>query len=133
MILEKLFNPTMTSGKLGTPLENFPGFMGYQQMVVDSVNRSDIDVRKEMYSNIICCGGNSLYSGFAERLQKQLYSTIVQSARIKVIYHPSSSERRFSSWIGGSILSSLGTFHQLWLSKEEYEEHGALLIERKCA
>ena len=42
-------------------------------------------------------------------------------------------ERMYSSWIGGSILSSLGTFHQLWLSKQEYEEHGGLIIERKCA
>jgi len=107
--------------------------MGYHQMIIDAINKTDLDVRKEMYSNIFVCGGNILFNGFPERLQKQLFISSSQSVKIKVILHPSSSERRFSSWIGGSILSSLGTFHQLWLSKQEYEEHGALIIERKCA
>lgn len=114
-------------------MKEFPSFMGYHQMIIDAINKSDLDVRKEMYSNIFACGGNILFNGFPERLQKQLFNASPQSVKIKVILHPSPSERRFSSWIGGSILSSLGTFHQLWLSKQEYEEHGALIIERKCA
>jgi actin-related protein len=101
-------------------------------MIIDSVNKSDLDIRKELFSNIFMCGGNTLFQGFLERLQKQLM-TVHQSMKIKVITHPSLSERRFSTWIGGSILSSLATFHQLWLSKQEYEEHGAMIIERKCA
>ena len=30
-------------------------------------------------------------------------------------------ERQFGSWIGASILASLGTFQQMWVSKAEYE------------
>ena len=60
-------------------------------------------------------------------------ATNKQTFKIKIITHPSNTERKFSSWIGGSILSSLGTFHQLWLSLAEFEEHGASIIERKCA
>jgi hypothetical protein len=33
---------------------------------------------------------------------------------------------------GGSILASLGSFQQMWMSKQEYEEHGAGLVHRKC-
>jgi len=44
----------------------------------------------------------------------------------------SPTERKFASWIGGSILSSLGTFHQMWMSSQEYEEHGRSMVERKC-
>jgi actin-related protein len=44
----------------------------------------------------------------------------------------SCSEKKFSPWLGGSILSSLGSFQQMWMSKQEYEEHGAIMIERKC-
>lgn len=102
-------------------------------MIIDSINKSDLDIRKEMFNNIFVCGGNTLFAGFPERLQKQLLNASPQSVKIKVITHPTSAERRFSSWIGGSILSSLGTFHQLWLSKQEYDEHGAMIIERKCA
>lgn len=46
---------------------------------------------------------------------------------------PSDIERRFSTWIGGSILATLGSFQQLWVSKQEYEEHGAEVIARRCA
>jgi actin-like protein 6A len=41
-------------------------------------------------------------------------------------------ERKSSSWLGGSILASLGTFNQLWISKKEYEEVGSSIIETKC-
>lgn len=52
--------------------------------------------------------------------------------KTKVIASMNSVERRFATWIGGSILASLGSFQQLWMSKQEYEEHGANLIQRKC-
>ena len=89
-------------------------------------------IRKDLFSNILVCGGNTLFPNFPERLQKQLNSSKMQ-ARWKIISHQSNTEKKFASWIGGSILSSLGTFHQLWLSKQEYEENGAKIIERKCA
>jgi actin-related protein 4 len=41
-------------------------------------------------------------------------------------------ERKYAAWIGGSILASLGSFHQLWISKKEYEEHGANIVEKRC-
>lgn len=44
----------------------------------------------------------------------------------------SATERRFSAWIGGSILASLGSFHQMWVSKQDYEEVGKSIIEKKC-
>lgn len=122
-LLEKLFHP----------IKEVNGFQGYHQMILDAVNRSDIDIKKELYGNIFVCGGNTLFNNFPERLQKQMLSSNVQIPKMKIILHPSSAERKFSSWIGGSILSSLGTFHQLWLSKIEYEEHGPMIIERKCA
>ena len=102
-------------------------------MVNDAILKSDIEIRKDLYSNIFLCGGNTLFNGFPERFQKQMSNTIKQLYKLKIITHPSNTERKFASWIGGSILSSLGTFHQLWLSKAEFEEHGAMIIERKCA
>jgi actin-related protein 4 len=54
------------------------------------------------------------------------------SARIKITAAGLSSERRFGSWIGGSILGSLGTFHQMWISRNEYAEFGAGVVEKRC-
>jgi len=90
------------------PNKDFPGFTGYHQMIMDAINRGDLDIRKEMYSNILITGGNTLLPGFVERMQKQLYNYSSQSVKIKLITHPSNAERKFSTWIGGSILSSLG-------------------------
>lgn len=101
-------------------------------MVIDSINKGDIDLKKELYSNIIITGGNTLFPYFPERIQKQIHSGGPPNVKVKVTVAPTSLERKFSSWIGGSILTSVGNFHQLWFSKQEYEEHGAVLIERKC-
>ena len=122
LILERVFNP----------VKEYPEFMGYHQMVNDAISKADLEIKKELYSNIFLCGGNTLFSGFPERFQKQIINTNKQTFKIKIITHPSNTERKFSAWIGGSILSSLGTFHQLWLSLAEFEEHGASIIERKC-
>ncbi|XP_075482428.1 actin-related protein 4-like [Primulina tabacum] len=67
-----------------------------------------------------------------ERLEKDLLEESPQAARVKVLASGNATERRFSVWIGGSILASLASFQQIWFSKSEYEEHGASYIQRKC-
>jgi actin-like protein 6A len=66
-----------------------------------------------------------------ERLDRELLEIAPQAAKVKVSVHPSAIERKYSVWLGGSILGCLGSFHQMWMSKQEYEEHGAALIHRK--
>jgi actin-related protein len=48
---------------------------------------------------------------------------------IKVVAPP---ERKYSAWIGGSILASLSTFPDIWISKAEYDESGPAIVHRKC-
>merc|ERR1712130_349605 len=54
---------------------------------------------------------------------------IVRDIKIKIIAPP---ERKYSVWIGGSILASLSTFQQMWISKQEYDECGPSIVHRKC-
>lgn len=117
---------------LFTPNRVLPGFAGVHNMIYDSITRCDMDIRKELYSNVVVTGGNSLFNGFTDRLNKCLSELTTQTLKVKLIAPQSSIERRFSGWLGGSILSSLGSFQQMWMSKLEYEEHGAELVERKC-
>ena len=49
---------------------------------------------------------------------------------VKVI---ASSNRTFSAWIGGSILTSISSFQSNWITKAEYEEYGATIVHRKCS
>jgi actin-related protein len=51
--------------------------------------------------------------------------------RVKVLA-PGMQERSVGSWLGGSILGSLGTFHDMWITKAEYEEWGSAIVNRKC-
>ena len=101
-------------------------------MVIDSINKGDNEMRKEMYSNIVITGGNTLFNMFPEKTQRQIYNNCAPHYKIKVTTAPSLNERKFSSWIGGSILASVGSFNQCWLSKQEFDECGAILVERKC-
>ena len=73
-----------------------------------------------------------MFTSMRERVEGALFDHAPQNVRTKVIASMNSVERRFATWIGGSILASLGSFQQLCMSKQEYEEHGASLIGKKC-
>lgn len=107
-------------------------FKGFHQLVLDSINQCDIDLRKELLSNVILTGGNTLIPGFVDLMQKKLNEIAPQNAKVKLIAYPHAIERRYSTWIGGSILSSLGSFQSMWIGKAEYDEYGSYIIEKKC-
>lgn len=128
LIPEKLFNPHET----GEGISDTPGMMDMAQLVTTSVGMCDIDLRPALYGTVIVTGGNTLITGFTDRLQLDLSSRTPPSMRLKLIHTSQPAERRFGAWIGGSILASLGTFQQMWISKQEYEESGKCQVDRKC-
>lgn len=77
----------------------------------------DIDLRKDLYSNIILSGGTTLFDGLPERLSKEVVNLAPSNMKIKIV---APHDRKFSTWIGGSILSSLSDFQTKWITKEEY-------------
>ena len=91
----------------------------------------DVDIRPHLLANVVVTGGTSLIQGFTERLNHELVAAF-PGTRVRIQAPGNLAERRFGSWIGGSILASLGTFHQLWISKREYEEHGSGIVEKRC-
>lgn len=101
-------------------------------MVLEAINSCDIDIKRQLFNNIILTGGNSLLSGFSSRLQSILTDISPPNSKIKMIAYPASTERKFSSWIGGSILASLGSFQSLWIGKSEYNDSGEYIVEKKC-
>jgi actin-related protein len=113
--------------------------------------KCDVDIRKDLYSNIVMSGGTTMYPGIADRMQKEITALAPSSMKIKIVAPP---ERKYSVWIGGSILASLSTFQQMWVSKQvsrceccmniffrvltfdvllqEYDESGPSIVHRKC-
>ncbi|KAF9061142.1 actin 1 [Rhodocollybia butyracea] len=100
---------------------------GIHQTVYDSILKCDLDVRRDLYSNIVLSGGTTMYPGLADRMQKELTSLAPSSMKVKIVAPP---ERKYSVWIGGSILASLSTFQNLWISKQEYDESGPAIVHR---
>ncbi|ESQ27779.1 hypothetical protein EUTSA_v10018569mg [Eutrema salsugineum] len=129
-----MFNPSIVQTIPGMEYytDMLPLVRGLPQMVIQSISKCDVDIRRELYSSILLAGGTSSMQQLKERLEKDLLEESPQSARVKVLASGNTTERRFSVWIGGSILASLGSFQQMWFSKSEYEEHGASYIQRKC-
>jgi actin-related protein 4 len=72
----------------------------------------DVDIRPHLLGNIVVTGAGSLLTGFNDRLNMEL-SQLFPGPRVKINAAGNTAERRFASWIGGSILGSLGTFHQV--------------------
>lgn len=96
-----------------------------------AVNSVDADLRPLLLGNVVVTGSTSLLTGFNDRLNSEL-TGIWPGVKIKIHAAGLTSERRFGAWIGGSILASLGTFHQMWISRAEYEENGAAIVEKRC-
>jgi len=116
---EALFQPSM----LG--LES----AGIHETTYNSIMKCDVDIRKDLYGNIVLSGGTTMYPGIADRMQREITALAPSSIKIKIVAPP---ERKYSVWIGGSILASLSTFQQMWISKQEYDESGPSIVHRKC-
>ncbi|KAL7128271.1 hypothetical protein ABFS83_14G305200 [Erythranthe nasuta] len=103
---------------------------GIHEALYNSIMKCDVDVRGGLYGSVVLIGGSTMFPGFADRLSKEITALAPRGERIKVVAPP---ERRYSVWIGGSILASLTTFQQMWISKGEYEEFGGAIVHRKCS
>merc|ERR1719265_788726 len=111
-----------------------PSFIGMEASGIhdttfQSIMKCDVDIRRDLYANVVLSGGTTMFQGIGERMTKELTALAPSTMKIKVVAPP---ERKYSVWIGGSILSSLSTFQQMWISKQEYDESGPTIVHRKC-
>ena len=116
---EVLFNPSM----IGLEQD------GIQHLLYTSIMKCDVDIRKDLYANIVLSGGSSCFAGLQERLTKEIEQLAPASMRVNII---APDERKYSVWIGGSILASLTSFQEMWIYREEYDESGPSIVHRKC-
>ncbi|XP_042944489.1 actin, alpha skeletal muscle-like [Carya illinoinensis] len=96
---EILFQPSLTG--MEAP--------GIDETTFNSIMKCDLDIKDDLYGNIVLSGGSTMFPGIADRMSKEISALASSSMKIKVVAPP---ERKYSVWIGGSILASLSTFHQ---------------------
>ena len=121
---ESLFRPNFL------PLAE-PNTKGLHDECCASIQQIDVEIRKDLYSNIILAGGNTMFEGLPERLTKEIQKLTPSAAsnKVKVIALP---ERKYATWIGASILSSLSNFQCMWITRAEYKETGESIVHKKC-
>ncbi|OIW07373.1 hypothetical protein TanjilG_10208 [Lupinus angustifolius] len=102
---EVLFQPSM----IGMEAQGIHEII-YNSIMKCDVGENDFDLKKELYGNIVLSGGSTMFHGIADRMSKEISSLAPCSMKIKVVAPP---ERKYSVWIGGSILTSLSTFQQV--------------------
>ncbi|CAH0730665.1 unnamed protein product, partial [Brenthis ino] len=101
---------------------------GLHEVLMFAIQKSDMDLRKVLYQNIVLSGGSTLFRGFGDRLLAEIRRLAPKDMKIRI---SAPQERLYSTWIGGSILASLDTFRKMWVTKREYDEEGHRAVHRK--
>lgn len=102
---------------------------GIHETCYNSIMKCDVDIRRDLYSNIVLSGGTTLFPNIDQRVTNEIKALAPSSVNVKVV---APLERKYTVWIGGSILASLSTFQQMWITKQEYDSEGPSIIHRKC-
>merc|ERR1711988_990122 len=108
---EPLFNP----GLIG---KESPGI---HKLTYNSIQKCDVDIRRDLYTNTVLSGGSTMFPLIEKRLAAEMGKLAPSAVKVKIVAPP---ERKYSVWIGGSILSSLSTFQEMWITKNQYDEAG---------
>ena len=98
------------------------------QLLYDCIQACSIDIRRELYTNVVITGGNSLIKGFAKRLKTEMTALVPPAAKVDVI---TSDDQADMSWYGGSVISDMSTFKEdSCISKATFLEEGPKAITR---
>jgi len=116
---EALFQPSM----IGKEAE------GIHQTTYNTIMACAVDLRKDLYANIVCSGGTTMFEGIEGRLSKEITALVPSTMKVRIIVKP---ERKYLVWIGGSLLAGLGSFQTMWITKAEFDDVGPAIVHRKC-
>eukprot|EP00771_Trimastix_marina_P002146 gnl/Trimastix_PCT/3260.p1 GENE.gnl/Trimastix_PCT/3260~~gnl/Trimastix_PCT/3260.p1 ORF type:complete len:399 (+),score=81.37 gnl/Trimastix_PCT/3260:82-1278(+) len=120
---------------------------GVQHLLHEAAQKCDVDIRRDLYQSLLLSGGSTMVPGLPQRLEREvqgLVGPLHQQSMMQIgsqgtpqaggttVRCVAPPERKYSVWVGGSILASLGSFGGMWVTKEEYVEAGASIVHRKC-
>ncbi|OII78194.1 actin family protein [Cryptosporidium andersoni] len=115
---ELLFQPNLIGSE----------YPGLHEVLIHSINKTDMDLRRTLASQIVLSGGSTMFPGLGDRLLYELRKALPKDVKIRI---NASSDRTLLPWIGGSILGSLATFKTIWITKQEFLEEGPNVVHRK--
>ncbi|KAK8850085.1 hypothetical protein M9Y10_018196 [Tritrichomonas musculus] len=103
--------------------------VGIHDLIFDNIQKVNSDARKDLYANIVLSGGSTMFDGLPERIEEEIIKKAPPTMKVKIV---APQERKVTAWIGGSIVASLSTFPDMLITREEYDDAGAAIVNRKC-
>jgi actin-related protein len=103
-------------------------------LAVEAVMALDSDLQHTLFSSLVLTGGASAFEELGNRMRSEVANTLLDQQlgyKVKNMSMPA-TDRANCNWLGGSIVASLGAFHEAWVSKAEYSEFGPGIVSRKC-
>ena len=104
-------------------------YQGIHQATCKTILKCDTDLHKEFFGNIVLAGGCTKFSGFGERMQKEVESISPANVKVTVQVCPN---RDCMAWVGGSVFTYLSSFQKMCISREEYNEKGSAVVNNVC-
>jgi actin-related protein len=125
----------MASFPIPIPTSGGGKILGLPELITSAVGRCELDQQATLYNNLLLVGGGASFEGLTERLRAELDRLLAGTGgvgRVKILPPGQGVEKATAAWLGGSIVASLGGFHEMWISRREYEEYGPNIVDRKC-
>jgi actin-related protein len=107
LTLSRVVSPHSGNERFRCPEALFqPTFLGMEspgihETTYNSIMKCDVDIRKDLYANVVLSGGTTMYAGIADRMSKEITALAPASMKVKIIAPP---ERKYSVWSKSSPL-----------------------------
>ncbi|XP_069326393.1 uncharacterized protein [Eulemur rufifrons] len=102
--------------------------LGIHMMAFQSVTSCSPTLWNVLFSHMILSGGTGTCPGLCSRMKRELSGLVSPELTVKVSTCQYSA---YGAWVGGSILCSLSTFKDMWVTRNEYENMGSSMVRRR--
>ena len=103
---------------------------GIADLIMQSLHELPVGLWPGLLANIVVVGGNFLFEGFFQRLEREVMQLVPDDCFVRVV-RP--DRPLTSTWEGGANLARHPHINQLCVTKAEYEEHGQAWVANRFA
>ena len=105
-------------------------YLGFADMIMSSIDKIDVDLKKNSYENIWLSGGNTSFKELKEKLVDELKNKLDRKIGINV-YENEKIKPQHRCWVGGNIISILEIFKKMWVTRNDWNEKGSEIVHIK--
>ena len=103
-------------------------YLSFSDIIISSINKVDIQLRRKVYENILLSGGNTAIKGLMEKLSNEVKNKTYKNIKVNL---NSPAKPEFCCWAGGNIISTLEIFKRMWVTKNDWSEKGSKIVHVK--